>query len=140
MDEKFAQAVCRIVENDKRYHASAYEFVSGAVSYTMKRMNREKNPRGSRHISGQELLDGTLAYALEQFGVLAPDVLESWGVTEGPDIGNIVYNMIRVELLSASPEDSLSDFNSLPDIPGFLRRRFEEEARKIPHVKPPIIA
>ena len=81
-----------------------------------------------------------LPYAVEQFGPLAPEVLESWGVTDGPDIGNIVYNMIRVELLSASPEDSRSDFNSLPDIPGFLRRRFEEEARNIPVVKPPVIA
>ena len=140
MDEIFTQAVGRIVESDKRYHPDAYEFVSGAVSYTIKRMNREKNPRGSRHISGRELLDGTLAYAVEQFGPLAPEVLESWGVTDGPDIGNIVYNMIRVELLSASPEDSRSDFNSLPDIPGFLRRRFEEEARNIPVVKPPVIA
>ena len=35
MDEKFTQAVCRIVENDKRYHLSAYEFISGAVSYTV---------------------------------------------------------------------------------------------------------
>ena len=140
MDEKFTEAVCRIVENDKRYHASAYEFISGAVSYTIKRMDREKNPRGSRHISGQELIDGTLAFAVEQFGPLAPDVLESWGVTEGSDIGNIVYNMIRVELLTASPEDSRSDFNSFPDIPGFLRQRFEDEARKIPLIKPPFIA
>ena len=140
MDEKFTQAVCRIVENDKRYHAAAYEFISGAVTYTIKRMNREKNPRGSRHISSQELVDGALAYALEQFGPLAPDVLESWGVTEGPDIGNIVYNMIRVELLSASAEDSQSDFNCHPDIPGFLRRKLEEEIRSIPIVKPPVIA
>lgn len=140
MDEKFTQAVGRIVETDKRYHASAYEFISGAVTYTIKRTNREKNPRGSRHISGQELVDGALAYAVEQFGPLAPDVLESWDVTEGPDIGNIVYNMIRVELLSASPEDSRTDFNCMPDIPGFLRRKFEEEARSIPIVKPPFIA
>ena len=106
MDEKFTQAVCRIVENDKRYHSSAYEFISGAVSYTIHKTDRAKNPRGSRHISGQELVAGALAYALEQFGPLAPDVLEDWGIAEGRDIGNIVYNMIQVELLSASPEDS----------------------------------
>ena len=80
------------------------------------------------------------AYALEQFGPLAPDVLEDWGIAEGRDIGNIVYNMIRVELLSASPEDSRSDFNCYPDIPGFLRRKLDEESRNIPSVKPPIIA
>lgn len=46
MDEKFTQAVCRIVENDKRYHSSAYEFISGAVSYTIHKTDRAKNPRG----------------------------------------------------------------------------------------------
>ena len=132
MDEKFTQAVCRIVENDKRYHSSAYEFISGAVSYTIHKTDRAKNPRGSRHISGQELVAGALAYALEQFGPLAPDVLEDWGIAEGRDIGNIVYNMI--------PEDSRSDFNCYPDIPGFLRRKLDEESRNIPSVKPPIIA
>ena len=140
MDEKFTQAVCRLVENDKRYHSSAYEFISGAVSYTIHKTDRAKNPRGSRHISGQELVAGALAYALEQFGPLAPDVLEDWGIAEGRDIGNIVYNMIQVELLSASPEDSRSDFNCYPDIPGFLRRKLDEESRNIPSVKPPIIA
>ena len=140
MDEKFTQAVCRIVENDKRYHLSAYEFISGAVSYTIHKTDRAKNPRGSRHISGQELVAGALAYALEQFGPLAPDVLEDWGIAEGRDIGNIVYNMIQVELLSASPEDYRSDFNCYPDIPGFLRRKLDEESRNIPSVKPPIIA
>ena len=96
--------------------------------------------RTARHISGQELVAGALAYALEQFGPLAPDVLEDWGIAEGRDIGNIVYNMIQVELLSASPEDSRSDFNCYPDIPGFLRRKLDEESRNIPSVKPPIIA
>ena len=140
MDAKFTQAVCRIVKNDKRYHSSAYEFVSAAVSYTIQKMDRAKNPRGSRHISGQELVAGSMAYAVEQFGPLAPEVLEDWGITEGRDIGNIVYNMIQVELLSASPEDSRSDFNCYPDIPGFLRRRSDEESGSIPPVKPPIIA
>ena len=42
MDEKFTQAVCRIVENDKRYHLSAYEFISGAVSYTIHKTTAQK--------------------------------------------------------------------------------------------------
>ena len=46
MDEKFTEAIGRIVENDSRYHMSSYEFVSAAVTYTINKMNRARNPRG----------------------------------------------------------------------------------------------
>lgn len=140
MDEKFTEAIGRIVENDSRYHMSSYEFVSAAVTYTINKMNRARNPRGSRHISGRELVEGALEYAVHEFGPLAPDVLADWGISEGKDIGNIVYNMIQVELLSASPEDSRSDFNCFPDLPGTLRKKLDDDAKNISDVEPPIIA
>ena len=140
MDQKFAQALDRIIENDRRYHPSAYEFINEAVSYTVKKMNRSGKPRGSRHVSGQELITGTLEYAREQFGPLAPNVLDNWGIRSGGDIGNIVYNMIREELLSASPEDSRTDFECYPDLPGFLREEMEKESADIPELTPPFIA
>jgi len=78
MDEKFTQAVCRIVREDARYHPDAYEFVNEAVSFTVKKLARTNKPRGARHISGGELVLGTMELAVEQFGPLSPDVLENW--------------------------------------------------------------
>ncbi len=139
MDEKFTQAVDRIVREDSRYHPDAYEFINEAVSYTVKKLARTGKPRGARHISGGELVAGTMDLAVEQFGPLAPDVLENWGVHSGMDVGNIVYNMIGVELLSASPEDSRSDFNCNPNLIGELRVRLTSPDVPSPS-DPPIIA
>ena len=139
MDEKFTQAVDRIVREDSRYHPDAYEFINEAVSYTVKKLARTGKPRGARHISGGELVAGTMDLAVEQFGPLAPDVLENWGVHSEMDVGNIVYNMIGVELLSASPEDSRSDFNCNPNLIGELRVRLTSPDVPSPS-DPPIIA
>lgn len=139
MDEKFTQAVDRIVREDSRYHPDAYEFINEAVSFTVKKLARTAKPRGARHISGGELVAGTMELAETQFGPLAPDVLENWGIRSGNDVGNIVYNMIGVELLSASPEDSRSDFNCRPELIGELRDRLNPPDPPEPP-EPPVIA
>ncbi|MBR1953423.1 MAG: hypothetical protein IKA32_12640, partial [Lentisphaeria bacterium] len=43
--------------------------------------------------------------------VLAPEVLENWGISTASDVGNLVYNLISVSILSASPGDRRSDFD-----------------------------
>jgi len=140
MDEKFTQAVDRIVREDSRYHPDAYEFINEAVSFTVKKLARTAKPRGARHISGGELVSGTMELAETQFGPLAPDVLENWGIRCGNDVGNIVYNMIGVELLSASPEDSRSDFDCRPELIRELRIRMGSPSDLPKPSDPPIIA
>ena len=140
MDEKFTQAVERIVRGDARYHPDAYEFINEAVTFTVKKLARTDKPRGARHISGEELVTGTMELAVEQFGPFAPDVLENWGIRCGNDVGNIVYNMIGVELLSASPEDSRSDFECSPSLIEDLHARMKKETEIPVPPDPPIIA
>jgi uncharacterized repeat protein (TIGR04138 family) len=110
MDENFRKSVEKILEKDSRYHSAAYYFLSEAVSYTVKKLSRQAAPNGTRHVSGQELTAGFMDYAVAQYGLLAPDVLEDWNVRRGRDVGNMVYNMIGAGLLSAGPGDQLSDF------------------------------
>lgn len=125
MDKKFSRTVLDIVGSDARYPADAYEFVNAAVTYTAKKLSRDRRPRGSRHVSGRELVEGAMDYAAATFGFLAPLVLKHWGVLRGEDVGNIVYNMIGAQLLSASAEDSPEDFHCHEDLTGELQRRLD---------------
>jgi len=115
-DERFSEAVDRICRVDSRYASDSYEFISDAVTYTVKKLSRNKKPRGERHVTGHELVEGVAEYAVEQFGPLAGNVLSDWGVTGGMDIGNIVYNLIGEGLLYASDDDKKEDFEGADDI------------------------
>ncbi len=145
MDEQFASTVKNILKKDGRYHADAYDFINSAVAYTITKHNRNRKPRGTRHVSGAELVEGTMEYAVEQFGALAPIVLREWGLVGGPDVGNVVFNMIDAGLLSASPDDALSDFNIFPDMSSAMKDplgpcEINWKNRESLKIKPPIIA
>lgn len=126
MDHDFNETVLHIIKRDQRYHPDAYEFVNASVTYTVKKLSRNSKPRGSRHVTAEELIGGSMDYAVSQYGFLAPEVLRQWGVLCGEDFGNIVYNMIDEKLLSASPEDSQSDFQCHPALADELQDRIDK--------------
>ena len=136
MDQKFNQAVLEIIQHDERYHADAYEFVNSAVSYTVKKLSRDRKPSGNRHVTAEELVTGSLDYAISEYGFLAAAVLRNWGLLSGEDFGNIVYNMIDAKLLSASKDDSQADFLCHPDLTGELQQRIDSRLL-VPDPPPP---
>lgn len=138
MDQKFNQAVLQIIQRDQRYHADAYEFVNSAVSYTVKKLDRSRKPGGSRHITAEELVSGSMDYAVSEYGFLAAAVFRNWGLLSGEDFGNIVYNMIDAKLLSASKDDSQADFLCHPDLTDELQKRIDSRLL-IPDPPPPPI-
>ena len=105
MSNDFDKKIRELLKTDSRYAADAYSFVSNAVTFTVSRLPEH------RHVNAQELSLGLREFAENQFGVLAPDVLESWGISTASDVGNLVYNLISVSILSASPGDRRSDFD-----------------------------
>ena len=105
----FEEAFRKIRAKDPRYHRDAYLFVREALDHTQKTIG--KDPRGRiRHVSGQELLAGIRDYALQQFGPMAITVLEEWGVRGCADFGEIVFNMVEVDWLAKTNQDSRADF------------------------------
>ena len=100
----FAEGVKNIVRQDSRFSPEAYYFVSEALSHTQEVLGRKG------HVSGQELLDGLKRFALNEFGYMARVVLESWGVRQTEDIGQIVFNLIDNGLLGKTEEDRKEDF------------------------------
>jgi uncharacterized repeat protein (TIGR04138 family) len=117
--ERQRQAFHEAANREPHYHVDGYIFVCEAVQFTCQRQGRR------RHVSGQELLDGLCELALEQFGYLADAVLAAWGITTTDDIGEMVFTLIDVGLLSRREEDSKDDFRNVFDLHHTLRERYQ---------------
>jgi uncharacterized repeat protein (TIGR04138 family) len=83
--------------------------VREGLDYTQQSISKQEDGT-VRHISGQELLGGMRAHALEQYGPMALLVLNEWGLTRGEDFGEIVFNMVEHELLAKTEDDTRTDF------------------------------
>ena len=99
---------------DTRYHPNSYTFVSSGLEYYITRIGQK------RHVTGQELTCGLLDFSLLQFGPLALDVLNNWGIDQSDDFGNIVYNLIALGFMSRQENDRLDDFTAVVSIQYYL--------------------
>ncbi len=106
----FSEVIDQIRQNDARFAPGAYHFVRQALDYTLKRPERQNADGSSKHVSGQELLDGIREYALDQFGPLSITVLDDWGVTRCEDFGEIVFNLVDFGVLGKTENDRREDF------------------------------
>jgi len=131
----FEEALDQIVQKDARYHRDAYLFVREALDHTQKLVNKsaksesraaaEELTEGKvRHVSGQELLAGIRAYALEQFGPMTLTVLNEWGVRRCEDFGELVFNMVENHMLAKTKKDSREDFKDGYDFDAAFRQPF----------------
>jgi uncharacterized repeat protein (TIGR04138 family) len=110
----------QIAKEDGRYCARAIRFVSEGLTYTAKKVAAEP-----KHVSGQTLCEGLKKLALEKWGMLAPLVLNSWGIKTTRDFGEIVYLMIKNNWMSAQPADSIDDFNNVYNFKTAFKDQFE---------------
>ena len=124
MDAKILEAV----KDDSRYAYEAFEFICDAVTFTQDRLGRSPGPCDSEevnhHVGAGELLRGTCELAVREFGLMAPLVFEYWGVHATDDIGNIVFNLIRIDRLSRSERDDPEDFRDAFDLGRALAEGF----------------
>jgi uncharacterized repeat protein (TIGR04138 family) len=115
----FVDGIRGIVKEDERYADEAYYFVSDVLAFTQDMVGRKG------HVSGQELLEGIKRYAMQEYGYMARVVLESWGIRQTEDIGEIVFNMVDRGLLGRTDEDTRTDFSG-----GFdFRKTFDDGFR-----------
>ncbi len=101
--------LARIRARGGAYHERAYLFMLATVEYIQTRLPVR------RHVTGQELAWACRDLAREQFGLLAPHVLEHWGVTRTEDFGRIVFTLVEVGLLVTQPGDREQDFTDVYD-------------------------
>ena len=136
-DKRFA----KLLKKDKRYKVEAYIFVFESLDYAQNRLHLgeqcENEPLNvspdfieeaedkeafpteeageGKHITGQDLSEAARQYALEMYGYMARVVLEGFGIRSTGDIGEIVYNMIKIGRMRKTSADSRDDFNDVYD-------------------------
>src|SRR3989338_6346055 len=103
MGNHFETIVEGIYEKDVRYKEDAYVFVMEALAYTQKKYKR------TRHVKGEEMLQGMKELLLNKFGPMTIPVLEHWGIKSTEDFGNIVFNLVENRELSKTEDDSIEE-------------------------------
>ena len=116
-----------LAAQDPRYTIDAYLFVLEALQYTRQRT------KATGHVTGQQLLEGIKALALEGYGAMAKMVFEHWGVTETIDFGNIVINMVNAGILKKTPEDKLEDFKNVYNFDDVFVKEYQLKFDVRPH-------
>lgn len=120
--EKSAQQLLtELCSRDQRYPFEAYDFVFSALGFLQEEMTKQRAAKPeskdeSKHVTGQQLSEGCRDFALQEFGLMAGAVLRNWNIHKTDDIGELVYNLIDIGLLSKQETDSKEDFNGVFDM------------------------
>jgi uncharacterized repeat protein (TIGR04138 family) len=121
--------IAALVAADDRYHRDAYAFLKEALEYTQRTLKRPVGEK-TRHITGQELLEGIREYALKEYGPMALTVLSEWGIRRSEDFGEIVFNMVEHGILSKTENDSRKDFQDGYDFEKAFRSPFRPSSTR----------
>lgn len=130
---EFPHPIYKVLHEDDRYSVEAYQFVREALSYAQdvlglglgESTRADESKQAERHMTGQQLCEASRLYALEQFGLMAKTVLAAWGIRTTDDLGEIVYNLIKVDLMKKSDNDRREDFDSVFDFEAGLTEAFQ---------------
>ena len=125
--------IVELLQRDPRYKLEAYQFVRDSLAYAQEELKmgrphaagEEEDPPPDAHLTGQQLSEAIRLLALEQFGLMARVVLESWGVRSTADFGDIVYNLIDIGWMKKSATDRREDFDGVYDFEEAFDRQFK---------------
>lgn len=127
--------IAELLRRDSRYHFDAYVFVFEALRFAQDVLGLGKERDASqqepdegepeRHVTGPELCQAMRHYALEQYGYLAKNVLNHWGITSTGDFGEIVFNLIEIGQMRKTPDDRREDFNDVYEFAEALQHNFQ---------------
>ena len=132
--QNFDEVLEQVVKADPRYHRDAYHFLREALDYTQRAISKA-NKGKLRHVTGQELLAGLRAFALQQFGPMTLTLLHEWGVRRCEDFGELVFNLIDHGILSKTDTDTRLDFAGGYDFDEAFRKPFLPARPPQPAVK-----
>jgi uncharacterized repeat protein (TIGR04138 family) len=129
--------IAELLRHDRRYHFDAYVFVFEALRYAQKNMglgapaepeSDDPEDEPERHVSGQQLCEAMRRYAHEQYGYLAKQVLNHWGITSTSDFGEIVFNLIEIGQMRKTADDRREDFDDVFDFVEAFQHSFQISA------------
>ncbi len=102
---------------DTRFTPEAYGFVLASLDFERSRSGVDG------HIKAPILVKAVADLAVLKFGPLAETVMKSWGVVESKHIGEIVYNLIDMEILTKTNDDKLEQFFDAESLEFLLNKR-----------------
>ena len=123
-----------LLGRDKRYHAEAYIFVFEGLRFAQEQLGLVKtqtqdelddDEEEDRHVTGQQLCESIRRYAVEQYGLLAQCVLNTWGVRDTGDFGEIVFNLIEIGQMRKTDSDRREDFEDVFNFDEAFRQGFK---------------
>jgi uncharacterized repeat protein (TIGR04138 family) len=147
--------IVKLLQEDDRYSVEAYSFVRDALSFGQHVLGYgeehspgdedddessflaeleesdedepedDEEPHVERHLTGQQLCEAIRQYALEQYGYMSKVVLNSWGIHNTGDFGEIVYNLIRIGMMKKSDSDRREDFEDCYDFDEAFQQRYK---------------
>jgi uncharacterized repeat protein (TIGR04138 family) len=129
--------IAELLRHDRRYRFDAYLFVFEALRFAQEKMGLGGELSGEgddadedveRHVTGQQLCGAMRNYAHEQYGRLAKQVLNHWGITSTSDFGEIVFNLIEIGQMRKTPEDRREDFDDVFDFDEAFEHGFQISA------------
>jgi uncharacterized repeat protein (TIGR04138 family) len=126
MSERLERSIEELARQDKRYPPAAYMLVFEGLEVALARLPAR------RHVTPVELIDGVRSAALQQWGLLARVVLESWNIHSTAEIGDLVFNLIERKLLVAGAEDNRAQFEDAFDFHEGFDRAFLDELERDP--------
>jgi uncharacterized repeat protein (TIGR04138 family) len=129
-----AHPIAELLRHDRRFHFDAYVFVFEALKFAQDHMGLgvpsvrdadDPDEEPERHVSGQQLCEAMRRYAHEQYGRLAKQVLNHWGITSTGDFGEIVFNLIEIGQMKKTPDDRREDFDEVFNFDEAFQRSFQ---------------
>ena len=100
----------RIVDCDPRYPKKAYLFVLGAIAVAYDNRLANAAARRSIDLSAGDLLEAFRHHARASFKTNARVILNSWGICNCQDFGEIIFNLVDAKLLAKHAEETKEAF------------------------------
>ncbi len=126
MQDRLTEQIDELARQDRRYPAASYMLVFEGLEHALARLVSR------RHVTPVELVRGVRDAALEQFGLLAREVLRGWNITRSGDVGELVFNLIDRGLLEAGEDDSRDQFEAVLDFDAAFDAAFLESLERDP--------
>jgi len=123
-DAELLERIRDLVNRDRRYRPEAYDFVRHALDHAARLLDVPG------HLTGPQLLEGVRDLAILRYGPMAGPVLEHWGLRSTEDVGEIVFNLIDIGVLSKTESDAREDFANGFDFADAFRARYPWHDRR----------
>ena len=120
-DTQVVHVIESVARDRGSYSPQAYFFVLEALNFTLEKLKKAGH---AGHITGSQLLSGIRDFGVKSFGFLGCAVFESWGLKRTVDFGDIVFDLVSVQLLSKQETDTKADFEDGFDFASAFEKRF----------------